>query len=114
VAGGALDVGPRRGAESPAGDDRPDALIEIGLDDGTSAAVDGVDLGLLHGFGLCVNKAWVGVRPYLPVAVNGQSGWWRTLATILTQLWIMAAWVFFRCDSVYEANNVLALSFLHF
>jgi D-alanyl-lipoteichoic acid acyltransferase DltB (MBOAT superfamily) len=72
------------------------------------AAWNYVIWGLLHGFGLCVNKAWVGVRPYLPVAVNWQSGGWRALAIILTQLWIMAAWVFFRCDSVYDANNVLS------
>jgi D-alanyl-lipoteichoic acid acyltransferase DltB (MBOAT superfamily) len=64
--------------------------------------------GLLHGFGLCVNKAWVGARPYLPVAVNWQNGWWRAVAIILTQLWIMVAWVFFRCGSVDEANDVLA------
>ena len=64
--------------------------------------------GLLHGFGLSVNKAWAEIRPYLPVALNWQSGWWRTVAILLTQLWIMVAWVFFRCDSVAEANNVLS------
>jgi alginate O-acetyltransferase complex protein AlgI len=71
------------------------------------AAWDYVIWGLLHGFGLCVNKAWVALRPGLPVAVNWQSGYWRTVAIVLTQLWIMVAWVFFRCDSVAEANSVL-------
>jgi len=71
------------------------------------AAWNYVIWGLLHGFGLCVNKAWVAVRPCLPVAVNWQSGCWQTVAIILTQLWIMVAWVFFRCDSVAEANSVL-------
>jgi len=71
------------------------------------AAWNYVIWGLLHGFGLCVNKAWVTVRPGLPVAVNWQSGSWRTVAIVLTQLWIMVAWVFFRCDSVGEANSVL-------
>jgi D-alanyl-lipoteichoic acid acyltransferase DltB (MBOAT superfamily) len=71
------------------------------------AAWNYVIWGLLHGFGLCVNKAWVTVRPGLPVAVNWQSGSWRTVAIVLTQLWIMVAWVFFRCDSVAEANRVL-------
>jgi alginate O-acetyltransferase complex protein AlgI len=71
------------------------------------AAWNFVIWGLLHGFGLCVNKAWVGVRQYLPVAVDWQSGWWRTVAMLLTQLWIMVAWVFFRCDSVAEASSVL-------
>jgi alginate O-acetyltransferase complex protein AlgI len=71
------------------------------------AAWNYVIWGLLHGFGLCVNKAWVALRPGLPVAVNWQSGSWRTVAIVLTQLWIMVAWVFFRCDSVAEANSVL-------
>jgi alginate O-acetyltransferase complex protein AlgI len=70
------------------------------------AAWNYVIWGLLHGFGLCVNKAWVALRPGLPVAVNWQSCW-RTGAIVLTQLWIMVAWVFFRCDSVAEANSVL-------
>ena len=71
------------------------------------AAWNYVIWGMLHGFGLCVNKAWVALRPGLPVAVNWQSGCWRTVAIVLTQLWIMVAWVFFRCESVAEANNVL-------
>jgi alginate O-acetyltransferase complex protein AlgI len=71
------------------------------------AAWNYVIWGLLHGFGLCVNKAWVALRPRLPVAANCQSGSWRTVAIVLTQLWIMVAWVFFRCDSVAEANSVL-------
>ena len=71
------------------------------------AAWNYVIWGLLHGFGLCVNKAWVALRPGLPTAVNWQSGCWRTVAIGLTQLWIMVAWVFFRCDSVAEANSVL-------
>jgi len=75
------------------------------------AAWNYVIWGLLHGFGLCLNKAWVGVRPNLPVAVNWQSGWWSTVAVILTQLWVMVAWVFFRCDGVAEANTVLGSIF---
>jgi D-alanyl-lipoteichoic acid acyltransferase DltB (MBOAT superfamily) len=71
------------------------------------AAWNYVIWGLLHGFGLCANKAWVTVRPCLPVVVNWQSDCWRTVAIVLTQLWIMVAWVFFRCDSVAEANSVL-------
>src|SRR6266446_2786104 len=71
------------------------------------AAWNYVIWGLLHGFGLCVNKAWAALRPRLPVSVNWQSGSWRTVAIVLTQLWIMVAWVFFRCDSVAEANSVL-------
>jgi D-alanyl-lipoteichoic acid acyltransferase DltB (MBOAT superfamily) len=72
-----------------------------------SAAWNYVIWGLLHGFGLYVNKAWIGVRRSLPVAVNWQSGWWRAVAILFTQLWIMIAWVFFRCDSAAEANDVL-------
>ena len=72
------------------------------------AAWNYVIWGLLHGLGLCVNKVWAGVRQHhLPAAWNWQTGWSRTLAVVLTQLWIMVTWVFFRCDSVTEAINVL-------
>lgn len=75
------------------------------------AAWNYVIWGLLHGFGLCLNKAWAGVRSNLPIAVNWQGGWWRTVAILLTQLWVMIAWVFFRCDSVAEASSVLGSIF---
>lgn len=71
------------------------------------AAWNYVIWGLLHGIGLCVNKAWMGVRQYFPAAPSGQSDWWRIPAILMTQLWVMAAWVFFRCDSAAEAGNVL-------
>ena len=29
-------------------------------------------------------------------------------AVVLTQLWVMLAWVFFRCDSASQATEVLA------
>jgi D-alanyl-lipoteichoic acid acyltransferase DltB (MBOAT superfamily) len=71
------------------------------------AAWNFVIWGLLHGFGLCVNKVWMGLRRYLPATVSWQSGSWRVAAILITQLWVMIAWVFFRCDSVAEAANVL-------
>ena len=71
------------------------------------AAWNYVVWGLLHGFGLCVNKAWNGLRPRLSPAIQRQSSAGGIVAVIITQLWVMLAWVFFRCDSVAEATNVL-------
>lgn len=71
------------------------------------AAWNYVVWGLLHGIGLCANKIWAGVRPRNPAAMNQHSSWWRVAAIMLTQLWVMLAWVFFRCDSVAEATNLL-------
>ena len=71
------------------------------------AAWNYVVWGLLHGVGLCANKIWNGLRPRLPAAMNWQGSWSRITAILLTQLWVMVAWVFFRCDSVAEATNVL-------
>jgi alginate O-acetyltransferase complex protein AlgI len=71
------------------------------------AAWNFVIWGLMHGFGLCANKVWMGLRRYLPATVSWQSGWWRVAAILITQLWVMVAWVFFRCDGVAEAANVL-------
>jgi alginate O-acetyltransferase complex protein AlgI len=71
------------------------------------AAWNYVVWGLLHGVGLCANKVWNGVRPGLPATMNRQSMLTRLVAIMLTQLWVVLAWVFFRCDSVGEATNVL-------
>ena len=59
--------------------------------------------GLVHGLGLCLHKLWMTVRPRLPTGVDWQSTGWRVAATIFTQLWVMNAWVFFRCDSIADA-----------
>jgi alginate O-acetyltransferase complex protein AlgI len=71
------------------------------------AAWNYVVWGLLHGFGLCVNKAWNDLRPRFSAAVGRQSIPGLIAAVIVTQLWVMLAWVFFRCDSVAEATTVL-------
>ncbi len=71
------------------------------------AAWNYVVWGLLHGFGLCVNKAWSGLRRHLSPAIERQSGSARVVAVIITQLWVMLAWIFFRCYSVAEATDVL-------
>ena len=57
-------------------------------------------------------EAWNGVRLCLSANVDCESGWWRSVTMLLTQLWMMIAWVFFRCDRIAEASNVLALSTL--
>jgi D-alanyl-lipoteichoic acid acyltransferase DltB (MBOAT superfamily) len=71
------------------------------------AAWNYVVWGLLHGFGLCVNKAWNGPRSDPSAAIGRQSVPGHIVAVVITQLWVMLAWVFFRCDSVTEATKVL-------
>ena len=71
------------------------------------AAWNYVVWGALHGVGLCANKLWHEVRRRLPVPTEAHSGW-RVAAVVLTQLWVMLGWVFFRCDSAAQANEVVA------
>jgi D-alanyl-lipoteichoic acid acyltransferase DltB (MBOAT superfamily) len=68
------------------------------------AAWNYVVWGALHGVGLCANKL-VGGRLAVPI---GMRGGWHVTAVVLTQLWVMLAWVFFRCDSAAQATEVLA------
>jgi alginate O-acetyltransferase complex protein AlgI len=63
--------------------------------------------GALHGVRLCANKLWREAWWRLPVPVEGHGGW-HVAALVLTQLWVMLAWVFFRCDSAAQAIDVLA------
>jgi alginate O-acetyltransferase complex protein AlgI len=72
------------------------------------AAWNYVVWGLLHGVGLCANKVWNGVRPQFPATVSTQGRLFGIVGVMLTQLWVMLAWVFFRCNSVGEAMNVLS------
>jgi hypothetical protein len=46
------------------------------------------------------------VRPRLPLSIDAH-GAWHVPALVLTQLWVMLAWVFFRCDTAAEATEVL-------
>ena len=71
------------------------------------AAWNYVVWGALHGVGLCANKLWREARWRLPVPIDMHGGW-LIAALVLTQLWVMLAWVFFRCDSPAQATEVLA------
>jgi alginate O-acetyltransferase complex protein AlgI len=71
------------------------------------AAWNYVVWGALHGVGLCANKLWHELRPHLSVSPQMHCGW-RIAAVVLTQLWVMLAWVFFRCDSAPQASEVLS------
>jgi D-alanyl-lipoteichoic acid acyltransferase DltB (MBOAT superfamily) len=71
------------------------------------AAWNFVIWGALHGVGLCANKLWRELRGrLLPGALNVLSS--HFAAIVLTQLWVMLAWVFFRCDSAGQAIEVVA------
>jgi D-alanyl-lipoteichoic acid acyltransferase DltB (MBOAT superfamily) len=70
------------------------------------AAWNYVVWGALHGVGLCANKLWSEVRRRLPLSIDAHGGW-PVPALVLTQLWVMLAWVFFRCATAAEATEVL-------
>ena len=70
------------------------------------AAWNYVVWGALHGVGLCANKLWREARRRLPMPVDVRGGS-HIAAFVLTQLWVMLAWVFFRCDSAAQATEVL-------
>lgn len=63
--------------------------------------------GMLHGFYLCANHAWqwvghrVGMVGRLPKIIS------VPVSTILTFLFVVVAWVYFRADTVHAAHNVL-------
>jgi D-alanyl-lipoteichoic acid acyltransferase DltB (MBOAT superfamily) len=71
------------------------------------AAWNYVVWGALHGLGLCANKLWREVRRRLLTPIEAHGGRY-VAAVVLTQLWVMLAWVFFRCDSASHAIEVLA------
>jgi D-alanyl-lipoteichoic acid acyltransferase DltB (MBOAT superfamily) len=70
------------------------------------AAWNYVVWGALHGVGLCATKLWREVRRCLPAAIHVHGGWY-VAAVVLTQLWVLLAWVFFRCDSATQSIEVL-------
>jgi D-alanyl-lipoteichoic acid acyltransferase DltB (MBOAT superfamily) len=63
--------------------------------------------GALHGGGLCANKLWREAGRRLPMSIDVRGGR-HIAALVLTQLWVMLAWVFFRCDSAAQATEVFA------
>lgn len=63
--------------------------------------------GALHGLGLCANKLWFMWRRSVRATVDG-SAVSAMAALVLTQLWVIVAWVFFRCDSAAKAIEMLA------
>jgi alginate O-acetyltransferase complex protein AlgI len=71
------------------------------------AAWNYVIWGALHGTGLCANKLWREVWRRLPLPIDVHAGG-HLAAVLLTQLWVILAWVFFRCDSAVQAIEVLA------
>jgi D-alanyl-lipoteichoic acid acyltransferase DltB (MBOAT superfamily) len=74
------------------------------------AAWNYVVWGALHGAGLCANKLWRERGRRLPIPTDVRRGW-HIAAVVMTQLWVMLAWVFFRCDSAAQATEVLAAIF---
>jgi D-alanyl-lipoteichoic acid acyltransferase DltB (MBOAT superfamily) len=71
------------------------------------AAWNYVIWGGLHGTALCVNKLWAQLKPRLSIVAESNVAW-IVAAVVLTQLWVMIAWVFFRCNGAAQSFEVLA------
>lgn len=64
--------------------------------------------GIIHGAGLCVHKLWETISAH---AFFSWVGWnrllWKIFSVLLTQVVVMFAWVFFRCERFSDAMFVL-------
>ena len=58
--------------------------------------------GALHGFALCVHKTWREMKG------GGAGDGFHVPGWLLTQLWVVIAWVFFRCQEFHMALEFLA------
>jgi alginate O-acetyltransferase complex protein AlgI len=63
--------------------------------------------GTLHGLGLCLHKLWLGLRQRLAPGVEGNGWLWCAITLAATQLWVLLAWIFFRCAGFGDAVEVL-------
>jgi alginate O-acetyltransferase complex protein AlgI len=61
--------------------------------------------GALHGVYLCINHAWSNYGPSIPAGLARPA---RIAASLLTFLAVVAAWVFFRADSLSSAFLILS------
>jgi D-alanyl-lipoteichoic acid acyltransferase DltB (MBOAT superfamily) len=62
--------------------------------------------GAIHGVGLCVNKTWSSFRNQAS-HTQSRSVFLGVISVIITQLVVMFAWVFFRCEQFGDAVYVL-------
>ena len=61
--------------------------------------------GTLHGAGLCLHKLW----RHLGGRLDSEPG--RVCALVVTQLWVLCAWIPFRCADLPDAAQVLGALF---
>jgi alginate O-acetyltransferase complex protein AlgI len=61
--------------------------------------------GALHGLYLCINHAWINFGPSIPASLAGSA---RIVASLLTFLAVVVAWVFFRADGLSSAFFILS------
>ena len=61
--------------------------------------------GALHGLYLCINHAWINYGPPIPRHLHGVAA---VVASYLTFVAVVVAWVFFRADSLASALSVLS------
>jgi alginate O-acetyltransferase complex protein AlgI len=70
------------------------------------AAWNYVIWGALHGTALCVNKLWSQLRERLAIVPESNIAY-TVASVVVTQLGVIVAWVFFRCDSASQSIEVL-------
>jgi len=64
--------------------------------------------GALHGLFLAINHAWAALRQYSPALRSAGGTYPSALVSVaLTQFCVVAAWVFFRADSLATADRML-------
>ena len=63
--------------------------------------------GGLHGVYLVINHAWHHVRKYWGHDLQRHTWWGQALARVLTLLFVVIAWVFFRADNFSSALTIL-------
>lgn len=61
--------------------------------------------GALHGLGLCLHKLWLEAKARLGLKPMGTCG--VLLALLITQAWVLVAWIFFRATTFSDAWTVL-------
>jgi D-alanyl-lipoteichoic acid acyltransferase DltB (MBOAT superfamily) len=67
--------------------------------------------GALHGLGLAMHKAWLRVRPnqLLDGALTRPASW--VVGLLLTQLWVLILWIFFRIQDFDVAMQMIGRMF---
>jgi D-alanyl-lipoteichoic acid acyltransferase DltB (MBOAT superfamily) len=70
--------------------------------------------GALHGLGLALHKALMGLFPELKSSGNKMKPLWRTLGIVFTFHFVCFSWIFFRAESFEIATDMIKQIFTFF